>query len=80
MKNVFLSVLVLFTSFSAANSQEFAEVDKSSLDIAYYPTRAAFKTFAKTDEEKMSLTPESSGCLLTSDGRWTDNFWRFGAF
>lgn len=58
MKNVFFSALVLFTSFSAASSQEFAKVDKSTLDIAYYPARAAFKTFAKTDEEKTGLTPK----------------------
>lgn len=58
MKNVFLSALVLFASFSAASSQEFAKVDKSTLDIAYYPERAAFKTFAKTDEEKAGLTPK----------------------
>ncbi|MDP5139117.1 MAG: hypothetical protein NWP83_01445, partial [Spirosomaceae bacterium] len=58
MKSLFLSALVLFTSFTAANSQEFAKVDKSILDIAYYPARAAFKNFAKTDEEKAGLTPK----------------------
>ncbi|MFT6203515.1 MAG: hypothetical protein ACI9V1_001639 [Spirosomataceae bacterium] len=88
MKNVLLSVLVLFTSFSAANSQEFAKVDKSSLDIAYYPTRAAFKTFAKTDEEKVSLTPKirvvysrpmASGRTIFGELVPFDKPWRIGA-
>jgi len=88
MKNVLLSVLVLFTSFSVANSQEFATVDKSSLDIAYYPTRAAFKTFAKTDEEKMSLTPKirvvysrpmAAGRTIFGDLVPFDEPWRVGA-
>lgn len=88
MKNVFLSVLVLFSSLSVANSQEFAKVDKSSLDIAYYPARAAFKNFAKTDEEKIGLTPKirviysrpmAAGRTIFGDLVPYDKPWRVGA-
>ena len=57
MKNVLLSVLVILIA-STANSQEFSKADKSSLDMAYYPARSAFRSFAKTPEEKISLTPK----------------------
>ena len=88
MKNVFLSALVVLTSLTVANSQEFANVDKSSLDIAYYPTRAAFKNFAKTDVEKEGLTPKirvvysrplASGRAIFGELVPFDKPWRVGA-
>lgn len=88
MKSLFLSALVLFTSLTAANSQEFAKVDKSVLDIAYYPARAAFKNFAKTDEEKAGLTPKirviysrplASGRSIFGELVPFDQPWRVGA-
>lgn len=39
-----------------AQAQKFADVDKSPMDMAYYPSDAAFQVFGKTDEEKMART------------------------
>lgn len=40
-----------------AKAQDFPKLDASPLDMAYYPTRAAFRAFAKTDEEKKASEP-----------------------
>jgi hypothetical protein len=48
-----LSIAFLLTlSLSTLSAQEFPGVDKSVLDIAYYPSRVALRTFGKTPEEK----------------------------
>ena len=39
-------------------AQEFPKMDGSPMDAAYFPTRAAFRGFAKTDQEKMAGTPK----------------------
>lgn len=59
MKRLFpiLTMALLVVCSPDAFAQEFPPVDKSPLDIAYYPTRAAFRAFAKTDAEKESLQP-----------------------
>lgn len=54
--------LLSFGQFAQAQAEKsegpkFAEVDKSVLDIAYYPPRAAFRNFAKTAEEKKAGQP-----------------------
>lgn len=57
MKYFFTLVVALaLPLFSQA--QDFTELDKSPMDCAYYPARAAFQTFAKTAEEKEALTPK----------------------
>lgn len=38
-------------------TQKFTAVDKSPLDMAYYPPRAATRGFAKTEEEKKAAEP-----------------------
>ncbi len=53
---LFLLTLVLSSSFVSA--QDFAEMDKSPMDAAYFPARAAFRAFAKTDAEKAALAPK----------------------
>ncbi|NJK83145.1 MAG: DUF2911 domain-containing protein [Saprospiraceae bacterium] len=40
-----------------AQAQEFPKLDKSSLDVSYYPTRAAFRNFEKTPEAKAANEP-----------------------
>jgi hypothetical protein len=40
------------------SAQDFPELDQSPLDAAYYPTRAAFRSFAKTEEERAGLEPK----------------------
>jgi hypothetical protein len=52
-----ITLALLIVCSPDAFAQEFPPVDKSPLDIAYYPTRAAFRAFAKTEEEKAALQP-----------------------
>jgi hypothetical protein len=40
------------------SAQDFVDVDKSPLDAAYYPARAAFRAFAKTDSASVALEPK----------------------
>jgi len=40
------------------NAQDFAKIDKSSMDAAYYPSNAPKRTFAKTDEAKIAAEPK----------------------
>lgn len=60
-KILILAVLVFAMSSMQAQSGEkemkFPGIDKSVMDMAYYPPRAAFRAFAKTDEEKMAGQP-----------------------
>lgn len=46
---------ILFTN--QATAQDFPNLDKSPLDVAYYPPRAAFRAFAKTEEAKKADMP-----------------------
>ena len=57
MKNVTILFFCLLASASILTGQEFPDMDKSPMDMAYYPQRAAFRAFADTDEEKMAAQP-----------------------
>ena len=48
---------ICLISFSA-NAQEFPEMDPSPMDAAYFPSRAAFRSFEKTDEAKKANEPK----------------------
>jgi len=51
-------VLLLVLGFNQlAQAQKFPSLDKSSLDMAYYPPRAATRGFAKTVEAKKATEP-----------------------
>lgn len=52
------TLLLAFSLPLLATAQELPDLDKSPMDMAYYPSRAAFRGFSKTDEEKASLTPK----------------------
>ena len=39
-------------------AQEFPKMDASPMDAAYFPPRAAFRAFAKSDEEKKANEPK----------------------
>jgi hypothetical protein len=54
----FLSICLLLLSATVLSAQDFAELDKSPLDAAYYPARAAFRAFAKTDSAAMAMEPK----------------------
>lgn len=48
-----LSIAFLITvSLTTLSAQEFPKVDKSPMDMAYYPANVPFRAFGKTPEEK----------------------------
>lgn len=61
MMNRLLTITLLMGALLAflpqGNAQDFSDLDKSPMDAAYYPPRAAFRAFAKTDEEKAASQP-----------------------
>lgn len=50
--------MALIGSAFTLSAQDFAELDKSPLDAVYYPARAAFRSFAKTDSAAVALQPK----------------------
>jgi len=69
-------------------AQEFPKMDKSPMDAAYFPNRAAFRAFAKTDEEKKAnepkirviySRPQLNGRTLFKDVEKYGQVWRLGA-
>lgn len=54
----FLPLLLVFFSVAVLPAQDFADIDKSPLDAVYYPARAAFRAFAKTDSAAMAMEPK----------------------
>lgn len=56
LKSFFLALAVVFSV--GLSAQEFADVDKSPLDVVYYPNRAAFRAFAKSDSAAAALQPQ----------------------
>lgn len=58
MKNFAPLLLVMLMGLGPfLTAQDFADVDKSPMDMAYYPQRAAFRSFAKTAEERLAGEP-----------------------
>lgn len=53
-----LLLIAAFLIIGSAYSQEFPKMDASPMDAAYYPNRAAFRAFAKTEEEKKAGEPK----------------------
>lgn len=54
----FAMVLLAVLGMQAQEDElKFPDVDKSVLDMSYYPSRAAFRAFAKTPEEKAAGQP-----------------------
>lgn len=90
MKRIFvLSLLTacLSTLFFDAHSQEFPKLDSSPMDMAYYPPRAAFRAFGKTEEEKnvkplirvIYSRPQAKGRKIFTELEKPGNMWRVGA-
>lgn len=53
MKFLLSIAFMLSLSFSTLSAQvDFPGIDKSPMDMAYYPSRVAFRAFGKTDAEK----------------------------
>lgn len=73
---------------SASYAQEFPKVDGSPLDAAYFPPRAAFRGFAKTDAERKAgepimrvlySRPQKKGRNIFGDLQKYGEWWRIGA-
>ncbi|MEL6559861.1 MAG: DUF2911 domain-containing protein [Bacteroidota bacterium] len=91
MKNLFAALVIVLMTIGTSLSvqaQEFPKADASIMDAAYYPARAAFAAFAKTDEEKKALTPKlrvlysrpaKKGRKIFGDLQKYGEMWRVGA-
>lgn len=53
--SLFLLAMIFGLGLSA---QDFVDVDKSPMDAVYYPARAAFRAFAKSDSAATALQPK----------------------
>ncbi len=53
-------LLILAVALMSGNlyAQDFAKMDKSPMDAAFFPADAAKRQFAKTEEQKMALEPQ----------------------
>ncbi len=91
MKNLFSAFLIVLMTIGASFSvqaQKFPDVDKSILDVSYYPERAAFASFAKTEDEKKALQPKlrliysrpaKKGRKIFGELQKYGEMWRLGA-
>jgi hypothetical protein len=52
-----LTLLFILGINEMLQAQEFSELDKSPLDISYYPSRAAFRALAGNEAEKKANEP-----------------------
>jgi len=50
--------LALMVIAGSVVAQDFPKMDASPMDAAYFPPRAAFRAFAKSDEEKKANEPK----------------------
>ncbi len=50
--------MLAFAATLSLSAQDFADLDASPLDVVYYPNRAAFRAFAKTDADAAALQPK----------------------
>jgi len=86
MRFVLTLALLLGLSLSAS-AQEFPQLDKSPLDVAYFPNRVTFRSFAKTDEEKNAQPvarviysrPQKNGRNIFGELIKYGSVWRLGA-
>lgn len=90
MKKILLPLLMALACTIATQdsmAQEFPKPDNSPMDMAYYPSRVAFRAFAKTDEEKNAKPiirviysrPQAKGRKVFTDLEKPGNIWRLGA-
>lgn len=87
MKFLLFIACCLTLSLSTLSAQEFPGVDKSVMDIAYYPSRVAFRAFGKTDEEKNAKPmirvvysrPLKNNRVVFGDVQKFGEIWRVGA-
>lgn len=87
MKKILLLSLVGFIALGA-QAQEFPKMDDSPMDAAYFPPRATFRGWAKSDEEKKAgepkmrviySRPQVKGRTIFGDLLKYGEVWRVGA-
>lgn len=59
MKKLIILAMVCLMGHLSVQAQEtkYPELDKSPMDMAYYPARAAFRAFEKDETKKAALAP-----------------------
>lgn len=86
-KLLVLSMLFLLVS-GGLSAQEFPKMDGSPMDAAYFPPRAAFRGFAKTEEAKKAdepkikvvySRPQKKGRTIFGELQKYGELWRVGA-
>ena len=87
MKKLFLLSIIGVLALSA-NAQKFPKMDDSPMDAAYFPPRAAFRGFAKSDDERKAnepkikvvySRPQKKGRVIFGDLVKYGEIWRLGA-
>ena len=85
MRTTILFCLALVVS-APLFSQDFPDLDKSPMDMAYFPSRAAFRAFGKTDAEKREplirvvySRPQKNGRNIFGETVKFGELWRVGA-
>jgi hypothetical protein len=88
MKKSLLVTLIACTLLAAdVVAQEFPKMDASPMDMAYFPSRVAFRAFAKTEEEKNAKPiirvtysrPQKNDRVIWGDLVKYGEMWRIGA-
>jgi len=57
MRQLIFLTIISFSLFGTTIAQEFSKIDKSPLDVAYYPEKATKRYFEKSEEKKAALSP-----------------------
>jgi len=82
-----LTLSLMLIMGMSAQAQDFPELDKSPLDVAYFPSRVSFRNFAKTDAEKNAVPiarvfysrPQKKGRTIFGELEEYGSIWRVGA-
>ncbi len=87
MKKLLLASFALVLALGV-QAQEFPKMDGSPMDASYFPSRAQFRNFAKTDEERKAAEPkmrvlysrpQKKGRVIFGDLQKYGELWRVGA-
>lgn len=88
LATIALLFVLTFGFTQTMDAQDFPKLDNSPMDMAYYPTRAAFRNFAKTEAEKMAdqpvvrviySRPQKKGRKVFGELEKFGSVWRVGA-
>ena len=57
MKRILTTAFIFMVAMATMTAQEFTDLDKSPLDMAYYPSRAAFRNFKEDKAARLADEP-----------------------